>query len=141
MGTRSTITVKTGNTYTGIYCHWDGYPSGVGAKLFNHYNTQARAEALVALGSLSRLRENATKPAGHSFNNPVEGYTVAYTRDRGDEMLQTTGKTWAAVKHEFDSAYDYLFEGGVWFVSGPGIRKIPMSRFIVGTEFQDTYKK
>ena len=33
MGTRSVIAVKTDTGWKGRYCHWDGYPSGVGANL------------------------------------------------------------------------------------------------------------
>ena len=56
MATRSTITVRTGeNERKSIYCHWDGYPSGVGKELMDNYITQESAEALIALGSLSEL--------------------------------------------------------------------------------------
>ena len=33
MGTRSIVGVPHGDGVRGRYCHWDGYPSGVGAAL------------------------------------------------------------------------------------------------------------
>ena len=38
MSTRSVIARKTGTGFTGVFHHWDGYPSGVGSKLFELYN-------------------------------------------------------------------------------------------------------
>lgn len=34
MGTRSVIAKPHGDGFMGKYCHWDGYPSGVGAALW-----------------------------------------------------------------------------------------------------------
>lgn len=33
MGTRSVIATAQGDGWKGRYCHWDGYPSGVGSQL------------------------------------------------------------------------------------------------------------
>lgn len=85
MGTRAAIIAKTDvNTYKVITVNWDGYLDHVGAMLLMHYNTQERVEELLELGHLSTLHEECTKPEGHSFNTPVEGYCVAYGRDRGE---------------------------------------------------------
>ena len=36
MATRSLIAVQNADgTFLSIYCHWDGYPSGVGKDLLN----------------------------------------------------------------------------------------------------------
>lgn len=41
MATHSSITVKTSNgKFQTVYCHFDGYPEGVGKKLALHYNSQ-----------------------------------------------------------------------------------------------------
>ena len=86
MATRSTIAVQHADgTVSQIYAHWDGYLSHNGRILFEAYNTQERAEALVALGDISSLDRSIEQPAGHSFNKPVEGCTVFYGRDRGEE--------------------------------------------------------
>jgi alkylation response protein AidB-like acyl-CoA dehydrogenase len=143
MATRSSITVKSGDKYvgvychndgypSGVYCHNDGYPSGVGETLFNHYNTQAQVEALVALGALSQLHPELATSQPHSFDDPVSGVTIAYARDRGGDMLQTTGKTWTAVKDKIDGAYHYLYENGVWVCTDEygDFESVPLSQFI-----------
>jgi hypothetical protein len=88
MATRSFIGKQLPNGHiTGIYCHWDGYPDGVGTVLENHYTTQERVDALLVLGSLSQLGARLAPELGevHTFENPVRGVTVAYHRDRGEE--------------------------------------------------------
>ena len=41
MSTHATIWIKNSNdTFTGIYCHFDGYLSGVGDTLLKHYNVE-----------------------------------------------------------------------------------------------------
>ena len=93
MGTRSfIITANPKGDFTGIYCHWDGYPSHNGKLLLEHYNSKGKARELVRLGSLSSLGERAKplNPEAHSFNNKEEDTTVAYHRDRGE--------AWAGVK-------------------------------------------
>lgn len=57
MATRGAIGIynSNGSKVRAIYCHWDMYPEHAGHVLVNHYNTQERAEALIALGHLSTL--------------------------------------------------------------------------------------
>lgn len=58
MATRSTIAIQENDlTIRAIYCHWDGYPEGVGATLAEYYNSKEQAEALIALGGFSSLME------------------------------------------------------------------------------------
>lgn len=69
MGTRSNICrLNTDGSYTVIYCHWDGYPSGVGRTLYENYKTPVQVEALLALGDLSGLREEPG--VKHPFEAP-----------------------------------------------------------------------
>lgn len=123
MGTRSTIIVKVGKVYKGIYCHWDGYPEGklgVGYKLHSIYNTQEKVEALVELGDLSSLRDKLSPEPGtiHTFDKPQTGVTVAYGRDRGEkDVAYKVGKTVLEVEDLIsDFAYSYVFKNGSWRV-------------------------
>ena len=90
MATRSRIGMEMPNgEVRSIYCHWDGYPAGVGATLKEHYTNPEKVEALIALGDISILSENVAPRGGqersqHSFQNPADGVTVAYHRDRGE---------------------------------------------------------
>ena len=90
MATRSRIGMEMPNgEVKSIYCHWDGYPEGVGAMLKEHYADPAKVEALIALGDISQLQP-LTEPdvlgVAHSFNQPAPCVTVAYHRDRGEEF-------------------------------------------------------
>lgn len=115
MSTRSRIAIKTSdNEFKSIYCHWDGYPSNNGALLLKHYNSKELTLNLIDLGDLSRLSESIEKPENHTFDSPIEGYSVAYGRDRGDTGVN-------AVKHHSltnlvntsnrtDAEWIYLFD-------------------------------
>ena len=71
-----------------VYCHWDGYPAGVGKTLLNNYQTVEKVEALVALGDLSSVHAEVAPPEGvkHSYDDRADGVTVAYHRDRGEPL-------------------------------------------------------
>ena len=119
MATRSTITVRTGeNERKEIYCHWDGYPSHNGKILLEHYNTQEKAEALIALGDLSYLRKkiNPSENSGHNFDNPEKDVCVAYGRDRNEKCTEARLKR--NIQATDKEQYNYLFENGKWYVNG-----------------------
>lgn len=91
MSTRSDIIVeRMDGKWARIYCHFDGYLEGVGATLLKHYNSQERAEAVVAPGDMSSLAESCEKPEGHSYENRIKGYSVYYGRDRGEDDTEAT---------------------------------------------------
>jgi hypothetical protein len=70
MATRSLIGVNLDNGITKIvYCHWDGYPSGVGQTLLLHYDSPTKVDALLGLGDLSALASSPEQ-------------SVAYHRDK-----------------------------------------------------------
>lgn len=58
MATRSFI-IRQSNTaehrYTGIYCHWDGYPEYVGVMLRDHYSNDDEVQVLLNRGDISSL--------------------------------------------------------------------------------------
>ena len=91
MATRSRIGMEMPNgEVKSIYCHWDGYPEGVGATLQEHYTNPEKVEALIALGDISVLQplvEPDVPGVEHSFANPAPCVTVAYHRDRGEKIL------------------------------------------------------
>jgi hypothetical protein len=124
MATRSRIGMEMPNgEVQSIYCHWDGYPAGVGATLKEHYTNPEKVEALIALGDISILSENVAPRGGqersqHSFQNPADGVTVAYHRDRGESLWITQPRTdysiESFVKTNFEE-YGYVFtSNGEW---------------------------
>lgn len=86
MSTRAIIAALQFNeTFQASYLHWDG--DSAGAVLDEHYDTQAKVDALLALGNLSALAERLDREpneAPHSFDNPIPGVCIAYGRDRGE---------------------------------------------------------
>jgi hypothetical protein len=116
MATRSTIWIKRSElVYEGIYCHWDGYPEHNGKILAEHYNTQEKVEALLALGNLSNLDKSTECPDGHTYEKPVDGYCVAYGRDRLEENQQAV--TTYCEANTKKQEYNYLWQDGEWLVS------------------------
>lgn len=72
-----------------IYSHYDGYPSGVGKILLEHYQDLNKIKDLIALGDISSLGELVAPledDKTHSFKSPTDRVTVAYHRDRGEEL-------------------------------------------------------
>ena len=135
MSTNSIIAIQEkDDSVTGIYCHWDGYPEGVGAMLYYCYQNPDKIRDLVSLGSISSLHEDVfpTEP-GHSFDHPQRGVTVAYHRDRGEEFSQIKAEN----LEEFDCqrwryigvtyVYLYAVDEGVWYVNGK-----PLADYFVG---------
>jgi hypothetical protein len=74
MATRSRIAIKhQDGTIDSIYCHWDGYPSGVGQMLVEHYSRK-EAEQLMEVGDIRTLADTPDrcedyKDAGRSYPN------------------------------------------------------------------------
>ena len=116
MATRSFIgKLNHDGSITGIYCHWDGHPDGVGAVLTEHYTNLQKVEQLLDLGALSSLGPLLSPPEGqpHSFGAPAPNVTVAYHRDRGNDLQPA--KTYPNVvefrKHvadDFGAEYAYF---------------------------------
>ena len=117
MSTRSQIAkMLPDGKVNSIYCHSDGYPSHNGELLLNHYNSEEKVDALLALGDLSfldvninpmaeaparrnwevdkdpnseggiKIRERNAVLTTHTFADPQEGVTIAYHRDRGEDF-------------------------------------------------------
>jgi hypothetical protein len=101
MSTPAAIIVKVKDAYLGIYCHFDGYPDRVGKMLKQYYNTFEKAESLVGLGDISSL--------GKTYEN-----TVAYHRDRGEDLHFVQEDSWEDVVARIDGDYVYVFENGEW---------------------------
>lgn len=104
MATRSTIAIKQGKTIRAIYCHWDGYPEGVGATLANYYNNEMVATALVNLGGFSSLHETLKETAEGAYKteseqprtfDSVEQWVNEFNCGEEYYYLYTAGEGWA----------------------------------------------
>lgn len=163
MSTRSAIAWydPTFKTAMSVYCHWDGYPEGVGRTLLDYYNDESRVKSLVSLGDLSYVGKflsaeeytnsySVTSEARpHSFDNPWPHVTVAYGRDRGENNVDT--HVWNHVdsvsdllshmeKHydwsEFLYVYDVL--SGKWVVRYAGDNNcVPLEEAVQENELDE----
>lgn len=101
-----------------------------------HYETLEKVEALLSLGDISSLDEQSTCPAGHSYSTLVDGYTVAYHRDRGEDWEEVKPKTCTSkdeiLKIDLGQEYVYLFEDGQWLVNSFDTREFrPLSGALI----------
>ena len=120
MSTNSIIAIqKKDGSVEGIYCHWEGYPEGVGRTLLDHYDAE-KARRLLDLGRLSSLGREIEAPEGaeHSFENPFSGVTVAYHRDRGERRVPNfiAASTAAFLREVPCIQYVYILKDGAWSV-------------------------
>ena len=120
MATRSRIGMEQPNgEVRSIYCHWDGYPEGVGATLREHYTNPEKVEALIALGDISSLNRAVSvniPGVTHTFDNPDPDVTVAYHRDRGEEFrAPRVDSSVEAFSRSDIEEYGYVFtQSGEW---------------------------
>ena len=121
MSTRSHIGIRnTDGTVDYIYCHYDGYPSGVGETLTKHYTTYDKVKALIALGDLSVLGNEIGEK--QDFNNRTKGSCLAYGRDRGETGVEARKCSYVDYTKEYFEEYIYLFTPGKgWQVRENGI--------------------
>ena len=111
MSTRCGIGIlNTDNSVESIYCHYDGYPEGVGATLKHSYTNESKIAELIELGDISIL------------DNTIED-TVAYHRDRGESRNNTKanhyeseGQYYEEATDDYGADYLYLFKDGRWFI-------------------------
>jgi len=105
MATRSRIAVELDNgTVKSVYCHWDGYPDGVGNDLLNmRFSSTSEVEDFIDEGSRSTVDEP---------------YYVKYGKSRGEELEEPDVHTSANEYFNGDiEEYGYLFtKEGEWHV-------------------------
>ena len=120
MSTRSYIAEKQpDDTFKYIYCHFDGYPGGVGQTLLNHFNDEDRVSKLITLGSLSYLGKDIDSPNDFDNPNPDKDVTMAYHRDRGEYLEINESTDLEELLEDFDQSwteYLYIFENDSWVV-------------------------
>jgi hypothetical protein len=90
MATRSLIGIKLGDYIKTIYCHWDGYPEGVGQTLVDHYSTPAAITELMELGDVSSLGTSIAKCTAY-HRDRKEPYGMVEARDVDPNELVNVG--------------------------------------------------
>ena len=141
MATRSNIALLVDGAYLTIYCHWDGYPDGVGQTLHDHYKTFDQVQNLILLGNLSSL--GPTLGEKHDFDwatnfHQKHGYNTekwspevkaeydhynamcnAYGRDRGERDAGAVAYKSLAEVLRNGEEWLYVFDaaGSTWYVA------------------------
>ena len=137
MATRSIIgQVQEEGNIKAIYCHYDGYLSGVGQTLAEHYSNPEKVTALMNLGDLSSLREEIGEK--HDFNTtPEEPWCTAYGRDRGETGIEAkefkTVEELIQYGNEAGAEFIYLFgdaEGWNYYEPNTRFKKIKPSNLV-----------
>ena len=90
-----------GNPVLQIYCHWDGYPDGVGASLQSSYNSYEEALALILGGDLSSLYYS------HSF---------PYSLGQGEDANRCAPTVLQKAELNEDYLYVFDYKSNQWFV-------------------------
>ena len=110
--------LRPDNRVESIYCHWDGYPEGVGQILKDHYTDPEKIEALMRLGDISRLgytTEHLPKDWASWEREPER--TICY-RDRGevdiDSHIAESEEDYRDKVKQSSVNYGYLFKDGRW---------------------------
>jgi hypothetical protein len=116
MATRSNIAMRSGAGFKVVYCHWDGYPTYVGKILKNNYKNKAKVKELISLGDISSLGPEIGEK--QDFENPVEGWTLFYGRDRGESGVgaRRAGNLEKLVQmaDRSNAQYLYIYDNGKW---------------------------
>lgn len=104
MATRSYICMELpDHQMLGIYCHWDGYPTGVGACLAECYGARDKAEQLFQYGDMSNIGDTIDE-------------CEFYSRDRGEQIHPARIVTEANIIDSW-AEYAYLYSlDGNWYV-------------------------
>ena len=120
MATRSRIGLMLEDgTIEHSYCHFDGYPNGVGHTLVENYSEIEKVKELLSFGDMSFLCAKVNPEGEHSFGNPEKDVTVFYGRDRGEsdvDSVTTSMDEYLSVKYSSCIDYQYVFSGGHWWV-------------------------
>ena len=101
MATRSYIGKVINGRVHSIYCHWDGYPEGVGSTLLQHYDSE-KVNRLLELGGISALQETVEESAVKAYHEDIN---VDTREDYFSNNVDVCG-----------IEYSYLLEDGVWKV-------------------------
>ena len=109
MGTRSRIAIRNAdNTYSSVYCHWDGYPSHNGAILLKYYDTEEKVRKLLEGGDFSSLDPDQSQVEYYK----EEGTEAEISKDL-DELFYLTQQCGGEWCYVFTPAGWQCAKGGV----------------------------
>ena len=114
MATRARVALQLKeDKIIGSYQHWDGYPSGLGYNLIDHWYKADKVEKAIMLGDASKWGQFIGEKIDFD-NRESETYdyqNVYYGRDRGEKDCNHKVYTseQAYLEKGFDSGEDYIY--------------------------------
>lgn len=112
MSTRCLVGIKDGEKFKYIYVHHDGYISGVGKTLQEHFPTVSDIEPILEYGDRSSLVEDSHPGDGDSYSERER--KLKYKKPNLATINNETG-IWE-LANEFWAEYVYILENGQWRV-------------------------
>ena len=108
MATRSFISRFNPETemYESIYCHWDGYPQGVGVTLRDNYSYGDSPAVLMKFGDISSLRDTLAETMAEAYKLRGDSDVDAKTFRFMSEMME--------YYRNMSCEYGYIFRDGKW---------------------------
>ncbi|MBM4179782.1 MAG: hypothetical protein FJ211_10710 [Ignavibacteria bacterium] len=108
MATRSFISRYNDETemYESIYCHWDGYPTGVGLTLRDNYHNGVAVGQLMEIGDISSLRDTVVETQQEAYKNRGDTDVDAKIFRFRSEMME--------YYRNMSCEYGYIWKDGVW---------------------------
>lgn len=105
MSTRSNIAIRYKNgTIKAIYCHFDGYLSGVGSMLLDNWKNPKKVATLVSdVGNISALKSDLKETRESAYGESATEYKDLAT------YLDSVDTFFIEYVYVFDEAY------GAWF--------------------------
>ena len=106
MSTNSVVAyLRSDGSIVSSYVHYDGYETGVGMTLLEHYNSDERALAVSVGGYYSSLSEDLREPLESSVHNEEP------------EMFDSMTEFETYLMDNSHLEFGYLWTGGKWMVS------------------------
>ena len=108
MATRSFISRFNPETdmYESIYCHWDGYPQGVGVTLRDNYSYGDSPAVLMKFGDISSLRDTLAETMAEAYKLRGDSDTEAKIFRFMSEMIE--------YYRGMSCEYGYIWRDGKW---------------------------
>lgn len=100
--------VEVKDQFIGVYCHWDGYPDGVGAELLTHFKDYNSVLNLIIGGSCSSINGGVVR---HYANRQKEKWEYLLPKQgKSQAELARVGRgSWAEYAYVFDEATGWKY--------------------------------
>ena len=119
MATRARIGIElTTGKVVSSYCHYDGYPAGLGFNLVENYSDRSKLQQAIELGDASTWAEEIGEKVSFEDREAREFQNIYYGRDRGE--ANTEAVTFDNID-EFMSEYDMAGEEYAYVLTLDGL--------------------